>query len=177
VVVWAGLVLGWLAAAVALGHPARSAQARPALDRLFPLSARDLLAARAVTPAVLLALVCGLSGALVGLGAGAAAAWAALALATVPSWTAATLRGAYRPELDWSGPVMSTPMGVLPVGVGATLLNGVDVGVLGALPIGGVLLSGSRPSPVVIAVQLGWSAVLAAGSFALATRRKPSAAA
>ena len=177
VVVWAGLVLGWLAAAVAVGHPARSAQARPSLDRLFPLSARGLLAARAVTPAVLLALVCGLSGALVGLGAGAATAWAALALAAVPSWTAATLRGAYRPELDWSGPVMSTPMGVLPVGVGATLINGVDVGVLGALPLGWVLLSGRPPSAVAVAVQLGWSTLLAAGSFALATRRKPSAAA
>jgi hypothetical protein len=68
-------------------------------------------------------------------------------------------------------------MGVLPVGVGATLINGVDVGVLGALPLGWVLLSGRPPSAVAVAVQLGWSTLLAAGSFALATRRKPSAAA
>ena len=176
VVVWAGLVLGWLAAAVAVGSPARSAQAQPALDRLLPLSRAGLLAARSVTPALLLAVVCGGSGALVGLGSGAAAAWAALALAAVPSWTAATLRGAYRPELDWSGPVMSTPMGVVPVGVGATLLHGLDVGVLGALPIGAVLLSGSPPSAVAVAVQLGWSTVLAAGAFALATRRKAAPA-
>ena len=176
VVVWAGLVLGWLAAAVAVGSPARSAQAQPALDRLLPLSTAGLIGARAVTPALLLTVMCGASGALVGLGSGAAGAWAALALAAVPSWTAATLRGAYRPELDWSGPVMSTPMGVLPVGVGATLLHGLDVGVLGALPIGGVLLSGSPPSAVAIAVQLGWSAALAAGAFALATRRKASPA-
>ena len=54
VVVWAGLVLGWFAAAVAVGHPARSAQARPALDRLLPLSATGLLGAalrNAGTPA------------------------------------------------------------------------------------------------------------------------------
>ena len=67
---------------------------------------------------------------------------------------------------------MSTPMGVVPVGVGATLLHGLDVGVLGALPIGAVLLSGSPPSAVAVAVQLGWSTVLAAGAFALALRRK-----
>ena len=174
VAVWAGLVLGWFAAAVAVGHPARYAQAQPALDRQLPLSAAGLLAARAVTPALLLALVCGVSGMLVGLGSGAAVAWSALALATVPSWTAATLRGAYRPELDWGGPVMSTPMGVLPVGVGATLLNGLDVGVLGALPVGGVLLSGGPPTAIAVAVQLGWSTVLAGGAFALALRRKVS---
>jgi hypothetical protein len=174
VAVWVGLVLGWLAAAVAVGHPARSAQAQPALDRQLPLSAAGVLAARAVTPALLLALVCGISGMLVGVGSGAAVAWAALALAAVPSWTAAALRGAYRPELDWGGPVMSTPMGVVPVGVGATLLNGLDVGVLGALPVGGVLLSGGPPSAVAIAVQLGWSTVLAGGAFALALRRKVS---
>src|SRR3954468_12088415 len=86
---WAGLVLGWLAAAVAVGHPARSAQAQPALDRLLPLSAAGLLAARSVTPALFLTLVCGVSGLLVGLGTGAATAWMALALAAVPSWTAA----------------------------------------------------------------------------------------
>jgi hypothetical protein len=71
---------------------------------------------------------------------------------------------------------MSTPMGVLPVGVGATLLNGIDVGVLGALPIGGVLLVGSPPSALAVAVQLGWSTMLAVGSFALATRRRASPA-
>jgi hypothetical protein len=176
VVVWAGLVLGWLVAAVAVGHPARSAQAQPALDRLLPLSAPGLLAARSVTPALLLTLVCGVSGLLVGLGTGAATAWMALALAAVPSWTAATLRGAYRPELDWSGPVMSTPMGVLPVGVGATLLNGIDVGVLGALPVGGILLVGGPPSALAVGVQLGWSTMLAVGAFALTTRRRASPA-
>ncbi len=52
-----------------------------------------------------------------------------------PAWAAASLRGATRPDPDGSGPVVSTPMGVLPAGVGATLLQGVDVGVAGSLPL------------------------------------------
>jgi hypothetical protein len=177
VAVWVGMSLGWLAAAVAVGHPARQAQAQPALDRLLPLSPSGVLAARSMTPALLLALVCGVSGGLIGLGSGAGPAWTMLALASVPSWVAASLRGAYRPELDWSGPVMSTPMGVVPVGVAATLLAGLDVGVLGALPLGGVLLVGGRPSGLLVAVQLGWSTVLAAGALVLLVRRTAPAAA
>jgi hypothetical protein len=176
VAVWAGLVLGWLAAAVAVGHPARYAQAHPALDRLLPLSSVGVLTARCITPGLFLVLVCGVGGLLIGAGTGGAPAWAVLALATVPSWTAAALRGALRPELDWSGPVMSTPMGVVPVGVGATLLNGIDVGVVGALPLGVAVLRGTPPSTTAIGVQLVWSAGLAAGALALAARRTSPAA-
>jgi hypothetical protein len=176
VAVWAGLVLGWFSAAVAVGHPARHAQAQPALDRLLPLSPAGVLAARCVTPALLLTVVCGVDGLLIGLGSGAALAWTGLALASVPSWIAATLRGAYRPELDWSGPVMSTPMGAVPVGVGATLLNGLDVAVLGALPLGAAVLLGGPPSGVLLAVQLAWSTLVTAGTLALLGRRRATPA-
>jgi hypothetical protein len=173
--VWAGMVLGWLLAAVAVGHPARHAQVQPALDRLLPLSPASVVAARCVTPALLLVPVCGVGGLLVGLGSGRPLAWSGLALAAVPTWVAATLRGAYRPELNWAGPVMSTPMGVVPVGVGATLLSGIDVGVVGALPLGAAVLLGGPPSGVVLGVQLTWSTLLAAGALALVVRRRSSA--
>jgi hypothetical protein len=145
VAVWAGVSLGWLSVAVATGHPARHAQAAPALDRLLPLSPAQVVAARSVTPALLLGVACGTGGLLIGAGTGSALGWAALALATVPAWTAAALRGAYRPELDWSGPVVSTPMGALPVGIGATLSQGLDVALLGSAPLAFAVVRGGPP--------------------------------
>jgi hypothetical protein len=167
-----GLLLGWLAAAVAVGHPARFAHASPALDRLLPLSTGQVVAARCVAPALVLTVVCGLSGLLVGLGSPSPLAWAALALATVPAWTAAALRGAYRPDLDWSGPVVATPMGVFPAGIGATLVQGIDVGLVGAVPIVAVVLVGADPSPIVIGVQFAWALGLAAGALTYLARRR-----
>jgi hypothetical protein len=169
----AGLLLGWLGAAVAVGHPARQGQAMPALDRLLPLSPGQLIAARSVAPALALAVVCGCSGLLVGQGSGNTPAWTALALGTVPAWTAAALRGAYRPELDWSGPVVSTPMGVLPAGLGATLVQGVDVGLLGSLPIIAAVLLGGAPSVVLVTVQWAWAGALAAAALTAVARRGP----
>jgi hypothetical protein len=167
-----GLLLGWLAAAVAVGHPARFAHASPALDRLLPLSTGQVVTARCVAPALVLTVVCGLSGLLVGLGSPSPLAWAALALATVPAWTAAALRGAYRPDLDWSGPVVATPMGVFPAGIGATLVQGIDVGLVGAVPIVAVVLVGADPSPIVIGVQFAWALGLAAGALTYLARRR-----
>jgi hypothetical protein len=169
----AGLLLGWLAAAVAVGHPARQAHASPALDRLLPLSPGRLLAARCVAPATVLTVVCGCGGLLIGQGSGDAAAWTALALGTVPVWTAASLRGAYRPELDWSGPVVSTPMGALPAGIGATLVQGVDVGLVGSLPMIAAILLGGSPSPVLVGVQWAWAGTLAAAALSAVARRRP----
>jgi hypothetical protein len=171
-VVWAGLLAAWATAAMAAGHPARHAQAQPALDRHLPLSRARLLAARCVAPALVLCPVFMLGGLLVGAGSGSALPWALLALATVPPWVAASLRGAYRPELDWSGPVMSTPMGALPVGVGATLFHGIDIGLLGSLPVGVMLLRGESPSWALITGQLGWGLALTLGALTLLARRR-----
>jgi hypothetical protein len=168
----AGLLLGWLGATVAVGHPARFAHASPALDRLLPLSTGQIVVARCVAPTLVLTVVCGGSGLLVGLGSSSPLAWAALALAAVPAWTAAALRGAYRPDLDWSGPVVATPMGVLPAGIGATLVQGIDVGVVGTLPIVAVVLIGADPSPVVVGVQFAWALCLAAGALVRLARRR-----
>jgi hypothetical protein len=167
----AGLFLGWFTAAVAAGHPGRQAETSPALDRLLPLSPGELVAARFVAPAAVLAVVCGLSGLLIGVGAGEPM-WTAVALASVPAWAAAALRGAYRPDINWSGPVVSTPMGVLPAGVAATLVQGLDVALAGILPIGGALLLGASPSGGLVVGELLWATLLAAAVGAHLARRR-----
>jgi hypothetical protein len=168
--VWAGCVVGWALAAVAAGHPGREAQAAPELDRLLPLGAPQVLRARAIVPGALTAIVCGATGLLVGLGSGAVVLWALLGLAAAPGWAAASLRGAYRPEPDWAGPVMATPFGPAPVGVGATLVQGLDVGIVSSLPLLIVLLRGA-PTPGLVVAQLVWSVALGIGALAWLTRR------
>ena len=169
--VWAGCLLGWGLAATAAGWPAREAQAAPELDRLFALSAAAVVRSRAVLPLAVTAVVCTLSGLLLGVGTGAAGTWALLGPAVAPAWAAAALRGACRPDPDWSGPAVSTPMGVLPAGVGATLVQGVDVGVVGSLPLLAALLLGG-PTPLLVAVQLAWSLLLAGAVLAQLGRRR-----
>jgi hypothetical protein len=133
------------------------------------------VAAHCAVPALALCLVNGASGLLIGAGSGSALAWAGLGLAAVPAWTAAAVRGGYRPELDWSGPVMSTPMGALPAGVGATLVQGLDVGVLGSVPAIVVVHLGGAPSWGMVAGQLLWALALGAGALALTVQRLTSA--
>jgi hypothetical protein len=166
-----GIFVGWFLGAVAAGHPGRQAQSIPAIDRLLPLSSAELVAARYLAPTAALVLVCGTSGALIGQGEGEPM-WIALALASVPAWAAAALRGAFRPEIDWSGPVVSTPMGVLPAGVVATFFQGFDVALAGVLPIAGALLLGAPPSAGLVLGQLIWASLLAAAVLAHLSRRR-----
>jgi Family of unknown function (DUF6297) len=173
--VWIACLAGWALAAVAAGHPARQAHAVPALDRLLPLSTGAVTAARAVVPIALLTVVTALTGLLVGVGSDAPALWTGLCAATAPAWAAASLRGAFRAEIDWSGPVVSTPMGVLPVGAGASFVQGVDVGIVGSLPLAAALVLGG-PTPLLVAVQLLWSLLLAAGALALVVRNRSGSA-
>src|SRR4028118_1805778 len=60
---------------------------------------------------------------------------------------------ASRAEIDWSGPVVATPMGVVPAGAGSTSVQGIDVGIVGSLPLAAALLTGG-PTPLLPAVQL-----------------------
>jgi uncharacterized protein DUF6297 len=171
--VWAGCLLGWGLAATAAGRAAREAHGAPELDRLFALSAAGVVRSRAVLPVVATGLVCTLSGLLLGVGTGLAGTWALFGLAAAPAWAAAALRGALRPDPDWSGPVVSTPMGVLPAGVGATLVQGVDVGVVGSLPLLAALVTGG-PTPLLVVVQAAWALLLAAAVVVqLGRRRSP----
>lgn len=168
--VWAACAAGWLLAAVAVAAPARAAHATPAIDRLLPLSTSEVVGTRFVVPLVVLAVVCALTGLLLGLGTGAVGEWVLIALAGAPSWAAAALRGAYRPDLDWSGELLATPFGPVPVGVIATMLQGIDVGVVGSLPLLLAFLHGG-PTPALVAGQLGWSLALSAIALSALARR------
>lgn len=169
--VWIACVAGWALAAVAAGHPARQAHAVPALDRLLPLSTRAVTVARAVVPLALLSAVTALTGLLIGVASDTPALWTGLCAATAPAWAAASLRGAFRAEMDWSGPVVATPMGVIPAGAGTSLVQGVDVGIVGSLPLAAALVTGG-PTPLLVAGQLLWSLLLGAGALALVVHRR-----
>ncbi|SDP22814.1 hypothetical protein SAMN05660199_03416 [Klenkia soli] len=159
------VVIGWSVAAVALGEPARRAHGAPAADRALPMGAKDVVRARAIVPVVGLAVVCAVSAGVVGLGW----EWAALGAATAPAWAGAAVRGGYRPELDWSGPVLSSPMGAVPTGVGVTLVRGLDLGVLGTVPLVIGLLLGEVPD-LLLGIALGWSLLL--GLISVETAQK-----
>jgi hypothetical protein len=49
-------------------------------------------------------------------------------------------------------------MGVLPAGIGATSVQGLDVGLLGSLPVVVALLLDGPPPAAVVAVQWVWAA-------------------
>jgi hypothetical protein len=160
------VVVGWSIAAVALGEPSRSAHSAPAADRSLPLGAKEIVRARAVVPAVALVVVCAVSAGVAGLGW----QWAALGAATAPAWAGAVVRGGYRPELDWSGPVLSSPMGAVPTSVTVTLVRGLDLGILGTVPLIIGLLLGDVPD-LLLAVALGWSLLLALISVETAQKK------
>ncbi|MCZ2822912.1 MULTISPECIES: DUF6297 family protein [unclassified Modestobacter] len=164
------VVLGWWLAATSLGEPSRRASAAPAADRGLPLGGAAVVWARAVVPAAVLAGVCGVSALLIGQGTGAPAAWLVLGVVTAPAWAGAAVRAGYRPDLDWSGPVLASPMGAVPVGVSSTLVRGPDVGLLGTAPVALALLLGAVPWWLVGAALL-WS--LALGALAVGTARPP----
>jgi hypothetical protein len=163
------VVLGWWTAATAVGEPSRRASSSPGADRSLPLAAGLVVRARVVVPVAVLAVVLGISALLVGQGTAVPGTWLALGVAAAPAWAGAAVRAGYRPDLDWSGPVVASPMGAVPTGVGATLVRGPDVGVLGTVPVGLALLLGSVPGWLVGA-SLAWSLGLAA--FAVLTARR-----
>ena len=163
--VW--LVTGfWATNAAAAG--ARHADLAPVLDRLFPLSARDVRVARGAVPLI------------------AATVWAAAAfvghasttgqpawLALLPAWAAvlaaAAVRSAYRPAPRWTASSVVSPMGGVPPTGG--LFKGLDVALVGTLPTAVVLYSGSL-SLTALVVQALVAAVIVAFLVAMSGRRK-----
>lgn len=143
--VW--LVTGfWAANAAAAG--ARHADLAPVLDRLLPLSARDVRVARGAVP-LLAATVWTLAAA----GAQALSGGDALWLALAPPWAAvlaaAAVRGAYRPPPRWVASTLASPMGGVPPTGG--LFKGLDVALVGTLPTAITLYIGRLTEPLVIA--------------------------
>lgn len=146
----ASFVVSGYVAMVATAEGCRRAEMSPILDRLLPLAAGRVRALRMIVPgAVMLgwslaafAAVAKLQGGLSG--------WLVLAALSTPVWAGAAVRSAYRPSPDWSGPLVSTPAGALPVGIGGVLARGPDVVVLGLVPTGVAIVLGFVTTPVLL---------------------------
>lgn len=159
------LVAGYVAQS-ATGEGSRRAEMVPALDRLLPLEARTVRRLRMVVPAGAMALWSLVVFAAVGRWAGDVTGWLALGIAATPVWAAAAVRSAYRPAPDWGKPLVSTPMGALPSGVGSVIARGPDVVVLGLLPLWvGLLLRTVTPVMLGFQVVCSLVAVLVASSI------------
>ncbi|MBD8079263.1 DUF6297 family protein [Cellulosimicrobium arenosum] len=143
---------------------ARHAEMVPALDASLPLSARAVRAVRLVVPAATgaLALVAGIVPVALATGS---AGWLVLAALGGVGCGASAVRGALRPEPDWSGPLLATPMGALPVNAAAVARQGPDLLLLSLLPFTIAALLGAV-TPVLVVVQ----ALAAAAAVAIATR-------
>jgi hypothetical protein len=61
-------------------------------------------------------------------------------------------------------------MGAVPAGVVGALVQSVDAGVVGSLPLA-VALARGAPEPALVAGQLAWSLVVAAAALGWLTRR------
>ncbi|MEV4242391.1 DUF6297 family protein [Streptosporangium canum] len=139
------LLAGALAAAVAGTSGARRDGDNPSLARLLGVDARAALAARALLPALLSAVW--LSLALTGLvlsGTLAEGPWWLFGPSAAPVLAAAGLRMARRNPVDHAMPIIETPAGTVPTGPVMWGLTGVDLAVLGCLPL--ALALAAQPS-------------------------------
>jgi hypothetical protein len=159
------LVVGGYAAGLAATDGAREASAAPALDALLPLGQRTVRRLRLVVPTAVLVLWSAVVHAMLA-ATHADAGW--LVMLAAPVWSAAAVRAAYRPLPDFSGPLVHTPFGVVPPGLGAAFLVGPDVVALGTLPLL-VAVVGESVTPGLLVAQ----GVLAVGSQVLAARSRP----
>ena len=159
----------WAANAAAAG--ARHADLAPVLDRLFPLSAREIRVVRSAAP-----LIAGTVWAGAAFGAHAGTTGQTAWLALVPAWAvvlaAAAVRGAYRPAARWIASTVVSPMGGVPPTGG--LFKGLDVALVGTLPTAIALYTGSL-SPTMIAGQVVWGAAIIAFLVGMSGRRKNAA--
>ncbi|UNX53855.1 DUF6297 family protein [Georgenia sp. TF02-10] len=171
----AAVLLGAYAAALAAAEGARRAQANTALDALLPLGERAVRRCRLVVPAVVLAGWGLVLGALLAWRYGDPAGWLALGALAGPVWAAAGVRAAYRPLPDFSGPLVHTPMGSIPPGIGAVVAVGPDLAALGSVPVLIALVLGAVP-PALLAAQAGLAVVaLAVAARVPARPHRPEA--
>ncbi|GAA3123370.1 hypothetical protein GCM10010466_12830 [Planomonospora alba] len=170
----AGLVVaGALAAALAGVSGARRDASDPALARMLGTGPRRVLAARALLPGLLGAawLVLALAGLTLS-GALPAGPWWLLGALAAPASAAGALRAARRPPPDHALPVIDTPMGVIPTGPIIWALTGIDLAVLGSLPLIGALASGSAEPGGLLAAQALLGAAVLAGFLLRSGRRE-----
>jgi hypothetical protein len=170
-VVGLALLAGAYAAGLAAAEGARRAAARGVLDTLLPLSETGVRRWRLTVPVL---ATCAWSlpvAACLAWRYGDAPGWLALALLAAPVWGAAAVRASYRPPPDFTGPLVSTPMGAVPVGVTAVVVRGPDVALVGSIPVLVAVFLAEVPG-VLLAVQ----AVLTGAALALSARpeKRPS---
>ncbi|WP_369371937.1 DUF6297 family protein [Promicromonospora sp. Populi] len=159
---WAVLAGAGYAGALAGAGGPRAAGENPRLDSLVPLGARATRAARTVWPALTAGLV--LLTVLAISGGGPLLATAAPAAVVLG---AAAVRTAYRGPVPWDVPMIATPAGGVPTGLVLHQLKGLDLAVLGTLPLAWAAVSGVAP-PALVVVQV----LCAVGAVAWATHAK-----
>ncbi|MGV8966946.1 MAG: DUF6297 family protein [Cellulomonas sp.] len=147
----AAFVISGYVAMVATAEGARRAEMAPILDRLLPLPAARVRQLRMVVPAAVMLLWSLAAFAAVARLEGDLSSWLALAVLSTPVWAGAAVRSAYRPSPDWSGPLVSTAAGALPVGVGGVLARGPDMVILGLVPVLIAIVLGFVATPLLIA--------------------------
>ncbi|RYV50249.1 DUF6297 family protein [Pengzhenrongella frigida] len=160
----AAFVVSGYVAMVATAEGARRAEMSPVLDRLLPLAAARVRTLRMVVPGVVMLLWSIAAFAAVARLEGDLSSWLALAVLSTPVWAGAAVRSAYRPSPDWSGPLVSTAAGALPVGVGGVLARGPDTVVLGLVPTGIAIVLGFVTPHLLIAQVVTSAIALAVGA-------------
>jgi len=159
------VLVGGLAASSATAEGARFGEMAPVIDRLLPLSAKDVRRLRMAVPAAAMLAWSLVVFAALGRWAGAPGDWLVLGIAGTPVWAAAAVRAAYRPSPDWNKPLVSTPVGALPSGVAGVIARGPDLVLLCLLPVWiAILLQAASPVLVVVQAALSAIAVLVASS-------------
>jgi hypothetical protein len=143
---------------LATSEGARRAEMAPIVDRLLPMSAKDVRRVRLIVPGVAMLVWSAVAYAAIGRWEGDPLMWLALGLVSTPVWAGAALRAAYRPSPNWEGPLVATPMGALPGGVAAVLSRGPDVAVLGLIPVVIAVALGTV-SPTLLVVQAAFSVI------------------
>lgn len=144
------MLVGGGVAGSAVAEAARRAEMQPAVDRLLPLSERDVRRAHLVAPAAGMLPWALVAYTAVGWWWGTGLLpWLALAVCTTPVWAGAAVRSAYRPPPDWGGPLVATPFGALPAGVAGVLARGPDVAVLGHVPAVVAVATGAVPAALI----------------------------
>ncbi|GAB2501546.1 hypothetical protein GCM10027063_46190 [Promicromonospora xylanilytica] len=148
---WAVLALAGYAGAVAGAVGPRSAGENPRLDSLVPLGARATRAVRTTWPVVTAAVVV-----LAVVAATGGWQWLAPALPAAVVLGAAAVRTAYRGPVPWDVPMIATPAGGVPTGLVLHQLKGLDLAVLGTLPLAWAVVSGSV-TPGLVALQAAFA--------------------
>lgn len=152
------VVAGAWVAALTTAQGARDAEAVPAVDALLPVPQRTVRLWRLAVPVLAMLVWTVPVFAVLGQSHDDVAGWLALGLLAAPVWAGGAVRSAYRPQADFSGPLIVTPMGVFPPGMATIANTGPDVVLLGAIPLLVAVLVGAV-TPVLLGLQVALTAL------------------